>query len=86
MMIIYGESGSNSKAVARLYRERFPHGQYPSSDIFLRLVNRSLVLWFPTEDELVVLTARFALLIQKESYFNNSRKMEREVLEMWLTS
>jgi hypothetical protein len=58
MMIIYGESGSNSKAVAR----------------------------FPTENELVVLTARFALLMQKESYFNNSRKMEREVLEMWPTS
>jgi hypothetical protein len=70
IMIIYGfygESGSNSKAVARLYRERFPYGQYPSSDIFLRLVNISLVLWFPTENELVVLTARFALLIQKES-------------------
>jgi hypothetical protein len=38
MMIINGESGSNSKAVARLYRERFPHGQYPSSDIFLETI------------------------------------------------
>jgi hypothetical protein len=41
MMIIYGESGKNSKAAARLYRERFPHHRHPSSDVFLRLVNRA---------------------------------------------
>jgi hypothetical protein len=88
-MIIYGESGRNSKAAARLYRERFPHRRHPSSDVFLGLVNRTRTIfffWFPIENELVVLTARFALLIRKESYFNHLRKMEQEVLEMWPTS
>jgi hypothetical protein len=39
MMIIYGKSGRNYKA--RLYRGRFPHRRHPSSDVFLRLVNRA---------------------------------------------
>jgi hypothetical protein len=50
MMIIYGESGRNSKAAARLYRERFPHRRHPSSDVFLRLVNRTRTIGFLVPD------------------------------------
>jgi hypothetical protein len=46
MMIIYGESGRNSKAAARLYRERFPHRRHPSTDVFLGLVNRTRTIGF----------------------------------------
>jgi hypothetical protein len=46
MMIIYGESGSNSKAAAKLYRERFPHRRHPSSGLFLGLVNRTRTIGF----------------------------------------
>lgn len=41
MLIIYGESGRNSKAAERLYRERFPNRRHPTSAVFLRLVNRA---------------------------------------------
>ena len=41
MLIIYGESGRNSKAAERLYRERFPNRRHPTSTVFLRLVNRA---------------------------------------------
>jgi hypothetical protein len=47
MMIIYGESGRNSKAAAKLYRERFPHRPHPSSDVFLGLVNRTIGFLVP---------------------------------------
>jgi hypothetical protein len=86
MMIIYGESGRNSKAAARLYRERFPHRWHPSSDVFLGLVNRTRTIGFLSPDRKRVGGVDHALLIRKESYFNHLRKMEREVLEMWPTS
>jgi hypothetical protein len=90
MMIIYGESGRNFKATVRLYHGRFPHRRHPSSDVFLGLVNRTRTIGFLVPDRIRVggvdRTARFALLIRKESYFNHLRKMEREVLEMWPTS
>jgi hypothetical protein len=38
--------GRNSKAAARLYRERFPHRRHPSSDVFLGLVNRTRTIDF----------------------------------------
>jgi hypothetical protein len=50
MMIIYGESGRNSKAAPRLYRERFPHRRHPSSDVFLGLVNRTRTIGFLVPD------------------------------------
>jgi hypothetical protein len=50
MMIIIGESGRNSKAAARLYRERFPHRRHPSSDVFLGLVNRTRTIGFLVPD------------------------------------
>jgi hypothetical protein len=40
MLIIYGESGRNANAAARLYRERFPNRLHPSSNVILRLINR----------------------------------------------
>jgi hypothetical protein len=49
MMIIYGESSRNSKAAARLYRERFPH-RHPSSDVFLGLVDRTRTIGFLVPD------------------------------------
>jgi hypothetical protein len=50
MMMIYGESGRNSKAAARLYRECFPHRRHPSSDVFLDLVNRTRTIGFLVPD------------------------------------
>jgi hypothetical protein len=50
-MIIYGESGRNSKAAPRLYRERFPHRRHPSSDVFLGLVNRTRTIGFLVPDK-----------------------------------
>jgi hypothetical protein len=50
MMIIYRESGRNSKAAARLYRKRFPHRRHPSSDLFLSLVNRTRTIAFLVPD------------------------------------
>jgi hypothetical protein len=85
MMIIYGESGRNSKAAPRLYRERFPHRRHPSSDVFLGLVNRTRTIGFLVPDRKRVggvdRTVR-----SPDTYFNHLRKMEREVLEMWPTS
>jgi hypothetical protein len=50
MMMIYGESGRNSKATARLYRECFPYRRHPSSDVFLGLVNRTRTTGFLVPD------------------------------------
>jgi hypothetical protein len=50
MMLIYGESGRNSKAAARLYRERFSHRRHPSSDVCLGLVNRTRTIGFLVPD------------------------------------
>jgi hypothetical protein len=50
MMIIYGDSGRNSKAAPRLYRERLPHRRHPSSDVFLGLVNRTRTIGFLVPD------------------------------------
>jgi hypothetical protein len=50
MMIIYGESGRNSKTAARLYRERFPHHWHRSSDVFLGLGNRTRTIGFLVPD------------------------------------
>jgi hypothetical protein len=50
MMISYGESGRNSKAAARLYREHFPHRRHPSSDVFLGLVNTTRTIGFLVPD------------------------------------
>jgi hypothetical protein len=50
MMIINGKSGRNSKAAARLYRERFPHRRHPSSDVFLGLVNTTRTIGFLVPD------------------------------------
>jgi hypothetical protein len=46
----HGENGRNSKAAARLYRERFPHRRHPSSDVFLGLVNRTRTIGFLVPD------------------------------------
>jgi hypothetical protein len=54
MMIIYGESGRNSKATVRLYHGRFPHRRHPSSDVFLGLVNRTRTIGFLVPDRLRV--------------------------------
>jgi hypothetical protein len=87
MMIIYGESGRNSKAAARLYRERFPHRRHPSSDVFLGLVNRTRTIGFLVLDrKRVGGVARTVRTPDTEGVvFNHVRKMEREVLEMWPT-
>jgi hypothetical protein len=50
MMIINGESGRNSKAAARLYRELFLHRRHPSSDVFLGLVNTTRTIGFLVPD------------------------------------
>jgi hypothetical protein len=50
MMIIYGKIGRNSKAAARLYRERFPHRRHPSSDVFLGFLNRTRTIGFLVPD------------------------------------
>jgi hypothetical protein len=50
MILIYGESGRNSKAAGRLYRERFPHSRHPSSDVLLGLVNRTRTFGFLVPD------------------------------------
>jgi hypothetical protein len=88
MMIIHGESGRNSKATVRLYRERFPHRRHPRSDVFLGLVNRTRTIGFLVPDRKRVggVDRTVRTPDAKELYFNNLRKMEREVLEMWPTS
>ncbi|GBO12519.1 hypothetical protein AVEN_100004-1 [Araneus ventricosus] len=40
MLLIYGECGRKAKSAARLYRERFPEGRYPTRQTILKVVER----------------------------------------------
>jgi hypothetical protein len=86
MMIIYGESGRNSKATVRLYHGRFPHRRHPSSDVFLGLVNRTRTIGFLVPDRIRVGGVDRTVRTPDTEGVNHLRKMEREVLEMWPTS
>ncbi|GBM46423.1 hypothetical protein AVEN_256396-1 [Araneus ventricosus] len=39
-LLIYGECGRKAKSAVRLYRKRFPEGQYPTRQTILKVVKR----------------------------------------------